>query len=289
MKVRELLNASSSYLSEAGVEWSENESRKIFALACRKSEGEVLIWQALDPEISQVAKEAEISRFKFLLEKRRRRVPLQHLAGRAPFASMDLEVGPGVFIPRPETEMMSGIVSGFLSKKSRPIMADLCAGSGAVGLEVCRRCRVECFEVEKMPVPFRFLQKNISRQRKSFFPGSRSIAVRGDVFLPSTLSFLAGRLECVASNPPYLSSVFQPEASFDPPQALFGGGEAGMGFICRLLPLSYRLLKSGGLCIIEHGSEQSGEVFSLFSRTGFKDVETVKDLSGRDRFTRGVK
>ena len=140
-----------------------------------------------------------------------------------------------------------------------------------------------------LPVPFRFLQKNISMQRKSFFPGSRSIAVKGDIFLPSTLSFLTGRLECVASNPPYLSSVFQPEASFDPPQALFGGGEAGMCFICRLLPLSYRLLKSGGLCIIEHGSEQSGEVFSLFSRTGFKDVETVKDLSGRDRFTRGVK
>ena len=93
----------------------------------------------------------------------------------------------------------------------------------------------------------------------------------------------------MASNPPYLSAVFQPEASFDPPEALFGGGENGMKFISTLLPVCYRLLKMGGLCIIEHESGQSEEVFSLFSCTGFKSVKTVKDLSGRDRFTQGVK
>ncbi|MBQ3828923.1 MAG: peptide chain release factor N(5)-glutamine methyltransferase [Aeriscardovia sp.] len=289
MRVSDLLRASSSYLKQAGVEWSESESLKIFALACQKSEGEVRIWQAMDPEVSQVARSEEVSRFKFLLERRGKRVPLQHLAKAAPFASLDLEVGPGVFVPRPETEVMPQIVSDFLSKKPRARMADLCAGSGAVGLEVCRSCRVQCFSVEKMALPFRYLQKNIAKLRKGFFPGSRCIAVRANALLPSTLPFLASTLDCVASNPPYLSAVFQPEASFDPPEALFGGGESGMKFISTLLPVCYRLLKMGGLCIIEHESGQSEEVFSLFSRTGFKSVKTVKDLSGRDRFTQGVK
>lgn len=289
MRVSDLLRASSSYLKQTGVEWSESESLKIFALACQKSEGEVRIWQAMDPEVSQVARSEEVSRFKFLLERRGKRVPLQHLAKAAPFASLDLEVGPGVFVPRPETEVMPQIVSDFLSKKPRARMADLCAGSGAVGLEVCRSCRVQCFSVEKMALPFRYLQKNIAKLRKGFFPGSRCIAVRANALLPSTLPFLASTLDCVASNPPYLSAVFQPEASFDPPEALFGGGENGMKFISTLLPVCYRLLKMGGLCIIEHESGQSEEVFSLFSRTGFKSVKTVKDLSGRDRFTQGVK
>lgn len=289
MRVSDLLRASSSYLKQAGVEWSESESLKIFALACQKSEGEVRIWQAMDPEVSQVARSEEVSRFKFLLERRGKRVPLQHLAKAAPFASLDLEVGPGVFVPRPETEVMPQIVSDFLSKKPRARMADLCAGSGAVGLEVCRSCRVQCFSVEKMALPFRYLQKNIAKLRKGFFPGSRCIAVKANALLPSTLPFLASTLDCVASNPPYLSTVFQPEASFDPPEALFGGGESGMKFISTLLPVCYRLLKMGGLCIIEHESGQSEEVFSLFSRTGFKSVKTVKDLSGRDRFTQGVK
>lgn len=289
MRVSDLLRASSSYLKQAGVEWSESESLKIFALACQKSEREVRIWQAMDPEVSQVARSEEVSRFKFLLERRGKRVPLQHLAKAAPFASLDLEVGPGVFVPRPETEVMPQIVSDFLSKKPRARMADLCAGSGAVGLEVCRSCRVQCFSVEKMALPFRYLQKNIAKLRKGFFPGSRCIAVKADALLPSTLPFLASTLDCVASNPPYLSDVFQPEASSDPPEALFGGGENGMKFISTLLPVCYRLLKMGGLCIIEHESGQSEEVFSLFSRTGFKSVKTVKDLSGRDRFTRGVK
>ncbi|MBO7671455.1 MAG: peptide chain release factor N(5)-glutamine methyltransferase [Aeriscardovia sp.] len=289
MRVSDLLRASSSYLKQAGVEWSESESLKIFALACQKSEEEVRIWQAMDPEVSQVARNEEVSRFKFLLERRGKRVPLQHLAKAAPFASLDLEVGPGVFVPRPETEVMPQIVSDFLSKKPRACMADLCAGSGAVGLEVCHSCRVQCFSVEKMALPFRYLQKNISKLRKGFFPGSRCIAVRADALLPSTLPFLASTLDCVASNPPYLSAVFQPEASLDPPEALFGGGKNGMKFISALLPVCYRLLKMGGLCIIEHESGQSAEVFSLFSRTGFKSVKTVKDLSGRDRFTQGVK
>ena len=289
MRVSDLLRASSSYLKQAGVEWSESESLKIFALACQRSEGEARIWQVMDPEVSQVAKREEISRFKFLLERRGKRIPLQHLAKAAPFASLDLEVGRGVFVPRPETEMMPQIVSDFLSKRPRPRMADLCAGSGAVGLQVCHSCRVQCFSVEKMPIAFRYLQKNIAKLRKGFFPGSGCIAVRADALHPSLLPSLTSALDCVASNPPYLSSVFQPEASFDPPEALFGGGENGMKFISMLLPVCYRLLKMGGLCIIEHESEQSEEVFSLFSRIGFKGVKTVKDLSGRDRFTQGVK
>ena len=201
MRVSDLLRASSSYLKQAGVEWSESESLKIFALACQKSEGEVRIWQVTDPEVSQVAKREEISRFKFLLERRGKRIPLQHLAKTAPFASLDLEVGPGVFVPRPETEVMPQIVSDFLSKKPRARMADLCAGSGAVGLQVCRSCRVQCFSVEKMALPFRYLQKNIAKLRKGFFPGSRCIAVKADALLPSTLPFLASTLDCVPSTP----------------------------------------------------------------------------------------
>lgn len=289
MKVSDLLKEGASGLQEAGVEWAASESAKIFALACGKGWGEVSLWQALDLEVSQVAGRGEVSRFEFLLEKRKLRIPLQHLSRKAPFASLELEVGPGVFIPRPDTETMSKAASDFLSGRKDPLMVDLCAGSGAVGLEVCRACKVRCFEVEKMPLPFRFLQKNISRLRKSFFSGSLCVPVKGDALLPSTLPFLSGRADCVTSNPPYLSKVEQPEASFDPPEALFGGGKRGTEFICRLLPACCRLLKKGGLCIIEHESAQSREVASLFRRAGFKGVETLKDLSGRERFTQGVK
>lgn len=289
MNVGDLLKSAASYLQEAGVEWSESESRKIFALACEKDEREVALWQALGFEVGQVSSRAQISRFRFLLKRRSLRIPLQYLSCRAPFSSLDLEVGPGVFIPRPETEMMAQIVSRFLSKKAKPLMADLCAGSGAIGLEVCCSCRVKCFEVEKAPRAFRFLQKNISKIRRDFFQGSYCIPVKADVLLSSALPFFEGRMDCVASNPPYLSKVEQPEASFDPPEALFGGGKRGMNFIVSLIPACYRLLRRGGLCIIEHESRQSEEVASLFSRTGFKNVKTVKDLAGRDRFTQGVK
>lgn len=290
MKVGELLTDAASYLRKTGIEWSESESGKILALACEKDEGEVILWQAMGFEVGQVVQKEQVSRFKFLLKRRGLRIPLQYLSCRAPFASLNLEVGPGVFIPRPETETMAQIVSNFLSKKTGPIMADLCAGCGAVGLEVCRSCRVKCFEVEKMPRAFRFLQKNIAGARKDFFPGSYCIPIRADALFPSALPFFEGRMDCVASNPPYLSKrAEQPEVSFDPPEALFGGGRKGMGFIVKLIPICYNLLKKGGLCIIEHESGQSEEVFSLFSRAGFGNVKTVKDLAGRDRFTQGVK
>ncbi|MBR6439760.1 MAG: peptide chain release factor N(5)-glutamine methyltransferase [Aeriscardovia sp.] len=291
MKVSALLKKASLELEGAGVEWGESEAEKLLALALGKSAGEVLVWRALDLELSEVAGKAEISRFLFLLSKRRQRIPLQHLEGSAPFGGLELKAGPGVFVPRPETEAMAEAAASFVSSRPSPVMADLCAGTGAVGLEVCRRQKCLCFEVEKMPKPFRFLQENIASCRKKLHPGSECVPVRGNTLSPSLLPFLSGRADCVASNPPYLAlpAPKQPEAAKDPPEALFGGGPDGLSFIRRLLPVCTRLLKRGGLCIIEHESGQSGEVCALFARFGFEDVETVADLSGRDRFTRGIK
>lgn len=291
MKVNALLREASAELGEAGVEWGESEAAKLLALACGESRGEVEIWRALNPDLFEVASEAQIGRFRFLLSRRLERIPLQHLEGKAPFGGLDLKVAPGVFVPRPETESMADAAASFLSDFSRPVAVDLCAGTGAVGLEVCRRRKCLCFEVEKMPKPFRILRENICACRKKLHPGSECVPVRADALSPSLLPFLSGKAECVISNPPYLPlpAPKQPEAAKDPKEALFGGGPDGLSFVRRLLPSCSRLLKRGGLCMIEHESGQSGEVSSLFLRFGFKDVETVKDLSGRDRFTRGIK
>lgn len=291
MKVRTLLKEASQKLENAGVEWGESEAQKLLALACGRSEGEILIWMALDMEVSQALRKGEMPRFRFLLSKRLERIPLQHIEGRAPFGGLELKVAPGVFVPRPETEVMALAAASFLSNFPSPVMVDFCAGAGSVGLEVCRRQKCLCFEVEKMPKAFRFLQENIASCSKKFHTGSKCVAVRGDALSPSLLPFLSGKVDCVASNPPYLPlpAPRQPEAAKDPPEALFGGGADGLSFIRSLLPSCFKLLKRGGLCIMEHESGQSGEVASLFSRFGFKDVETVKDLSGRDRFTRGIK
>ena len=291
MKACALLKKASLELEGAGIEWAESESRRLLALACGKSEGEIAIWQALDLDLGEKVGEAEASRFRFLVSKRAQRIPLQHLEGRAPFGGLELKVASGVFVPRPETEAMAEAASAFLSGRPRPVLIDLCAGTGAVGLEACRRAKCLCFEVEKMPRPFRFLEENAALCKKRLHPGSECVPVRGDALSPSLLPFLSGKADCVTSNPPYLRrpGPEQPEAAKDPPEALFGGGPDGLSFIRRLLPACNRLLKRGGLCMIEHESGQSGEVSSLFSRFGFEGVETVKDLSGRDRFTRGIK
>lgn len=229
---------------------------------------------------------AVAARYAQLVERRAGRVPLQHLTGIAPFAGLDLAVGPGVFIPRPETELLVEAALAVLPTDRPTTVVDLCAGSGAIGLAIAHhRPSATVHSVELDPEALGWLRTN--RDRRAAL-GDRPIAIhRADVTGADLLAELTGRVDVVVTNPPYVPSaaVLEPEVrDHDPHRALFADVD-GLGVITALVAPIARLLVGGGWALIEHDDSHGAEVEALFTvRSGFDRVEGRTDLAGRDRF-----
>jgi release factor glutamine methyltransferase len=219
--------------------------------------------------------------FDDLVRRRANRVPLQHLTGRAYFRTLTLAVGPGVFIPRPETEVVVGYAIGLLAVDSspRPVVIDLGAGSGAIALAIAAEVpQAEVHAVEVDPDVAPWLRRNTS--------GSRVRVHRAD--LADCLPDFAGHADLVVSNPPYIPSdavPCEPEvARHDPSVALFSGQD-GLDHIRSVERSARRLLRPGGWVVVEHADQQGHSAPALFGVTGaWCDVEDHEDLSGRARF-----
>lgn len=212
--------------------------------------------------------------FANLIAQRATRVPLQHLTGTAPFRYLELAIGPGVFVPRPETELLVDVV---LLDEPR-VVVDLCAGSGALALAIAAEARTSaCYAIENDPTALGWLRRNAA--------GSAVTVVDADVANP-LLPEQAGRVDAVVSNPPYVPSAtpVDPEVQADPAGAVFAGRD-GLALIPHVVARAAELLRPGGLFVMEHDDSHGDAVPALLRRDGrWTDIADRPDLTGRPRF-----
>jgi release factor glutamine methyltransferase len=220
-----------------------------------------------------------------LIGQRVARVPLQHLTGSAGFRYLDLAVGPGVFVPRPETELVVDAAMRAIAGANCPLVVDLCAGSGAIGLSIAHEhASAVVHLVERSGEAYRWLERNAAgRDRATLHHADLAAAPTG----------LDGTVDVVVSNPPYVPlderDLVDPEVrDHDPSEALWAG-EDGLEVIHRVIDRALVLLRPGGRLVIEH-SDRHGEVVpQLLAAAGLRDVRGHHDLTGRPRLAEGVK
>ncbi|MBO0842431.1 MAG: peptide chain release factor N(5)-glutamine methyltransferase [Nocardioides sp.] len=223
-----------------------------------------------------------------LVARRARREPLQHLTGVAHFRYVDLAVGPGVFVPRPETELLAGWAIEQLADEQAPIVVDLCTGSGAIARSIADEVpHARVYAVELDEQAYGWAQRNLEGTGVDLRQGDFAEAFRD----------LDGTVDVVVCNPPYIpltawESVAQEARDHDPELALFSGQD-GLDAIRVLEQRAAQLLKNGGVLGFEHADEQgpnaeNGGAPAVLTATGrWADVRDHDDLAGRPRFTTG--
>ncbi|PPK98668.1 release factor glutamine methyltransferase [Kineococcus xinjiangensis] len=274
-----LLSAAAERLDAAGVGSARADAELLLAHAAGVEPARLRVLAVLgEPVPGDVAE-----RFERLLEQRAARVPLQHLTGRAPFRGVELAVGPGVFVPRPETEVVAGLaVAEALRCGEAPVVVDLCAGSGAIAIAVAMEvpgARVHAVELD--PMAHAWAERNVA----ALAPG---VDLRlGDAH--RALPELDGAVDVVVSNPPYVppgAVPVDPEVrDHDPELALYGGGEDGLEVPRRVIAAAARLLRPGGYLVWEHAEVQAEAAAAALAGPHWAEVSGHADLTGRSRAT----
>lgn len=225
-----------------------------------------------------------------LVAERMQRVPLQHITGVAHFRYLQLAVGPGVFIPRPETESVVQLVIDWLGERKRlygadrPKVVDLGTGSGAIAGSIAHEVAgAEVYAVEYSEFAHAWASRNLAPLGVKL--------VRGD--LRDALPEHDGTFDVVVSNPPYIPAEAIPNepevALHDPPEALYGGGADGMELPTAAAASAARLLVPGGYFVMEHAEVQAAWIAAMLKKSGcWSDVTTHLDLNGKERATSAV-
>ena len=291
-----VLRAAADRLAAAGVSMARGDAELLAAHVLGLGPGEL----AAAAVTGRALAAADARRLDALVTQRAARVPLQHLTGRAPFRTIELDVGPGVFVPRPETEVVAELAvaelvvaelavaepAGAGHALVEPLVVDLCTGSGAIALSIAVEvpaARVVALELDRDA--HAWARRNVDRVA----PGRVDLR-QGDVAGADggVLADLAGAVDVVGANPPYIPSwavPLDPEvAEHDPQVALYGGGDDGLVVPAAVVRTAAGLLRPGGLLVMEHGDVQGAAVRALATTAGgWLDVTTAKDLTGRDR------
>ena len=224
--------------------------------------------------------------FAKLISRRAAHEPLQYLTGTAYFRHLEIQVGPGVLVPRPESELLVEAVLTHINNLEEKVtgeisVIDLGAGSGALSLAIATEApRSRVIAVEKSAEAIIWLKKNVARISENVR------VVEGDVadVLPGV------KCDAVIANPPYIpdnQSLPRDVAEHEPHIALFGGA-TGLELPKRFIDAAARLLKSGGVLAIEHTEEQGAAIDALLSRD-FIDIAVHQDLTGRPRWSSAVR
>lgn len=221
-----------------------------------------------------------VDSYRRLVERRAGREPLQHIVGTAGFRRLTLAVGPGVFVPRPETEpLVEWGLAVLAALGGQPLVVDLCAGSGAIGLSVAaERPAARVVVVEAEPAALGWLRRNAAG-----YPAVTVLA--GDATAAGTLAELDGSVDLVLANPPYLptGTALPPEVRHDPPAALCGGPD-GLAVLAGVAGRAATLLRPGGQFGVEHDQTHAAGVRDLLGGLGFAELTSHPDLAGRPRF-----
>nr|WP_249714947.1 peptide chain release factor N(5)-glutamine methyltransferase [Micromonospora sp. NBRC 107566] len=264
------LGWSARVLAAAGVDSPRADAALLVAHVLGVPRGRLLVAGDLTAE--------QADRLAALVTARAGRVPVQHLTGTVGFRHLDLAVGPGVFVPRPETEALVGWA--LAAAGAAPTVVDLCSGSGAIALAVADELPgAVVYAVERSPAALAWLRRNAA--------GTRVAVVGGDATDPGVLADLDGRVDLVLCNPPYVpdASPVPPEvADHDPAEAVFGGPD-GLAVIRGVVARAATLLRPGGGLAIEHDDSHGLAVPELLRADGrYADVTDHPDLAGRPRF-----
>ena len=274
-RVREAIVTAAAELAEAGIDSARNDAELLAADVAGAERGRLTL---LDPPDAQF-----YARFRDAVAARAQRIPLQHITGTADFGPVRLKVGPGVFIPRPETEVLLEWAR-VQALPADPVIVDLCTGSGALAIALAAgRPDARVIAVDDDAVALDYARSNTS--------GTGVRLVDADVtdpdLLPDLLPDLVGAVDLLVANPPYIpvGAVLEPEvAEHDPAHALFGGPD-GMAVIAPIVGRAVDLLRPSGLLAIEHDETRSGATVDTIRTTGaFIDIEAHRDLAGRPRF-----
>lgn len=223
-----------------------------------------------------------------LVERRAAREPLQHITGVAAFRQLELAVGPGVFVPRPETETVVQFAIDALASTAspQPVGVDLGTGSGAIALAMATEVpHARVYGVEVSPLAYVWTRRNFSTVGA---PNATPVFVD----LADALPELDGSVDVVISNPPYIplgAIPRDPEVRlFDPEIALYGG-EDGLDIVRQVSSTALRLLRRGGTLVLEHGEVQSADIAALLAADGWTAIAHHRDLLGRDRATTALR
>ncbi len=274
---RTLITEAADRLAEAGVASPRHDAEALAAHVLGVPRGRLALVDAADWEPVRLAYAAAVAR-------RAAREPLQHVVGSAPFRRLELAVGPGVLIPRPETELLVDVVLDWLrtSRLAAPRIVDLGTGTGALALSLADEAAATVWAVERDPAALEWASRNIAAT------GLAVELVAGD--MADALAELDGTVDVVVSNPPYLPlgllPALEPEVrDHDPAGALVAGADA-LAAIRTVESSARRLLTPGGLVVVEHGDDQGASAPACFA--GWHDVTDHLDLAGRPRYLTAV-
>jgi len=270
---REVLADAAARLREAGVGSPEHDAAELLAHVLGTERSRLVL-------VGEVGG-AELAAYDALVARRVAREPLQHLTGVAWFRHVSVEVGPGVFTPRPETELLAGWAIDVARSIDAPVVVDLCTGSGAIAKAVVDEVPdATVHAVEADPPAYAWALRNLA--------GTGVDLRQGD--LATAFDDLLGRVDVVVCNPPYVpleawESVAPEARDHDPHLALFSGAD-GLDAIRVLAVRAAELLRPGGVVGVEHADVQGESVPAVFSATGrWTEVRDHSDLTGRARFT----
>lgn len=271
IRLSPIVAAAAEELAEAGVGSPRVDAELIAAHVLEVPRGRLALIETLRPD--------QLHRITTLVAERARRIPLQHLLGTAAFRHLELAVGDGVFVPRPETELLAGW--GIERTPPGGVVVDLCSGTGAIALAVADESKAaRVIAVERSPVALDYLRRNA-------IPFPSVEVAEGDVTDPALLAAEHGAVDVVLCNPPYVpdGTDVPPEvADHDPAEAVFGGAD-GLVVIRPVIALAAALLKAGGVVGIEHDDVHGDAVPELLRADGrFDEVTAHQDLAGRPRF-----
>ncbi|MCZ9309045.1 peptide chain release factor N(5)-glutamine methyltransferase [Corynebacterium uberis] len=237
-------------------------------------------------EVGLRAGERPPAGFAEAIQRRASREPLQYILGVAPFGPLDLAVGPGVFIPRPETEVLADWAVRALGGVDKPLVVDLCTGSGALAAYIAHAVPdAHVIAVERSPHACAYARRNLAPYE------GRVTLLEADATDPSVLEHWHGQAHVVVTNPPYVPETpdLDPEVYCDPHDAVFAGAD-GLTVIPALREPIARVLRPGGAVGIEHDDSTATQVRDLLAAHGdFCQLAHVKDLSGRSRFVTAVR
>lgn len=279
LSIASLVREATRRLEKAGVASARSDAEELLALALG-DDRQAIVTGAI---LGRVVDEPVARSFDRFVARRAAREPLQHITGTAHFRHLTLRVGPGVFIPRPETEVLVESVLDDLRRVPEPRALDLCTGSGAVALAIATempKCRVVA--VERSFDAFVWAELNRRRLGVENLRIERDDVARPGISWPE-------KFDVIVSNPPYVPDAAVPRdpevRRFDPPAALYSGTD-GLDLIRRISVLARAHIARGGVIAIEHGEEQGEAVRRILEADGWADARTIPDLTGRDRVTR---
>lgn len=273
--LRALVEGASRILADAGVQSPRHDATALAA--------HVLGQARLELVLAPPVPDGFAEEFAGLVERRRNREPLQHLVGSTGFRYLTLLVEPGVFVPRPETEVVAQVAIEEAARLTDPLVVDLCCGAGGIALSVATEvpgARVVAVDLSVEAVDL---------TRRNAVAVQADVRVEhGDVADPALLHELDGTVDVLVANPPYIppdAEPVDPEVrDHDPDLALYGGGLDGLDVPRAVLRAAARLLAPGGLLVMEHAEVQDAAAREAARATGaFDAIESRPDLTGRPR------